>query len=94
MTQALILTLMGMSIVFLVLSIIYAGVVALGWAEARFAPPVAASPANAGTVSPALPQSAGITEEELAVIHAALSHHLNLPSESFHINIQESNKES
>ena len=90
MSEALTLTIMGMSIVFAVLIIIFGSIVLLNWLEKYLpAPAVAGGPAP----GPAAPVSRAITPEEEAAVHAAMAHHLQRAPETIHVRITPANKE-
>jgi len=92
MSQAFVLTGLGMSIVFIVLALTYGSIVALGFLERRFATPE--TPVAAPSWSPAAPADSGITPEEEAAIHAAISHHTGMAPETFQTRINPVKKES
>ncbi len=92
MSQAFVLTGLGMSIVFIVLALTYGSIVVLGFMERRFAIPE--SVATAPVFSPVAPADTGLTPEEEAAIHAAISHHTGMAPETFQTRITPVKKES
>jgi sodium pump decarboxylase gamma subunit len=93
MSQAFVITGLGMTIVFTVLALTYGSIVVLGFFERRFevAPAAGASPVAAAPVASA---DASLTAEEEAAIHAAISHHTGLAPETFQTRITPVKKES
>jgi Na+-transporting methylmalonyl-CoA/oxaloacetate decarboxylase gamma subunit len=86
----LIISALGMTIVFLVLALTYGSILMLGWFERRY-PVLAPAAAPAGAVSaPAV----AVTPEEEAAIHAAIAHHMGRAPETFHTRITPEKKES
>jgi len=89
MSQALFITAMGMTIVFMVLALIYGSIRILGLFESKLPAPVAAvAGAAPGASAPAL------TPEEEAAIHAAIAHHTGRAPETFQTRISPEKKES
>ncbi|MBN2725378.1 MAG: OadG family protein [Deltaproteobacteria bacterium] len=81
------LTIMGMGVVFLVLSAIWLSVVILGYFEKKF--PVSDTGNNNKLVGNRLPViDTGITELEIAVIKAAISQHTGKQPDSFDIKVK------
>ncbi len=87
MSQALFLTVMGMTIVYLVLALIYGSILILGWFESRTA-------AAAAVVTASVPagDASAVTPEEEAAIHAAIAHHTGRAPETFQTRISPANK--
>ncbi len=90
MSQALTITVLGMTIVFVVLALIYGSIVILGLFEPKAS--VAGAPA---ALLPATPAGAdAVTPEEEAAIHAAIAHHTGRSPETFQTRISPVKKES
>ncbi len=92
MRDALILTVMGMGVVYLVLALIYGTIVGLGFMD-RFWPqaaPASGDPKAAGSPDPSSARqlAEGPQPEEEAAIVAALARHMNRPPETFSVQIQ------
>lgn len=94
MSQAFVITGLGMSIVFAVLALTYGSIVVLGVFERRFEAAPAAAVASAGEVGAPGVSSIRVTPEEEAAIHAAISHHTGLAPETFQIRVSPVKKES
>jgi len=90
MEKGLTITLMGMTVVFAVLIVIYIGIVLLSATERLFPPP--AAPAGpSGPVGPLPvggPRTAAATDEEIAAMKAALSNHLDMKPDQFDLEIK------
>lgn len=84
MREALILTVMGMGVVYVVLALIYGAIVLLGMMD-RVWPQTEAAAVPA---TPAVAAAAGISEEEKAAITGALVQHLNRSPETFSVRIR------
>lgn len=97
MSQAFVITGLGMTIVFVVLALTYGSIVLLGWLDRRFpvapAAAVAAVAAGSAAAFPAV-EAASVTPEEEAAIHAAIAHHTGLAPETFQTRITPVKKES
>jgi len=91
-TQALTITALGMTIVFLVLALIYGSIVILGLFEPKAS--VAAAPAGFLAAMPVPGDPAAVTPEEEAAIHAAIAHHTGRAPETFQTRISPVKKES
>lgn len=94
MSQAFVITGLGMSIVFTVLALTYGSIVVLGFFERRFEVAPAAGAVTAPVASSEVSAPADLTPEEEAAIHAAISHHTGMAPETFQTRITPVKKES
>lgn len=86
MEQGLSITAMGMTVVFVVLIVIYFGIVLLNLTEKFFPPPAPISREKTAKKVDAAVSAA--SDEEIAAMKAALSHHLDMKPDRFDLEIK------
>lgn len=94
MSQAFVVTGLGMSIVFTVLALTYGSILVLGFFERHFEVGPAAGAVTAPAASFHVAATADLTPEEEAAIHAAISHHTGRAPHTFETRITPVKKES
>lgn len=86
MSEALVLTIMGMGVVFVVLGLIYGAIVFLGVMD-RLWPQHETVVASVASASPSIPSGESLSSEEEAAVVAAFAQYLNRAPNTFSIRI-------